>query len=93
MQIRVEVDEEKGVAYVRVSDNGPGIDEGILPRIFAPFYTTKPDGTGLGLALVQKIAVAHNGDAEVESEPGKETVFSLRIPLSSQPPTAHAEWV
>jgi signal transduction histidine kinase len=93
VEIRVERDEDMGVAYVRVSDNGPGIDAGIIPRIFTPFFTTKPDGTGLGLALVQKIAVAHNGDVEVESEPGVKTVVSLRIPLSSQSPTSHAEWV
>jgi PAS domain S-box-containing protein len=93
VEIRVERDEDMGVAYVRVSDNGPGIDAGITPRIFTPFFTTKPDGTGLGLALVQKIAVAHNGDVEVESEPGVKTVVSLRIPLSSQSPTSHAEWV
>ena len=51
----------QGVLRITVTDNGPGIQDGVAARIFTPFFTTKARGTGLGLALVQKIIVTHNG--------------------------------
>jgi PAS domain S-box-containing protein len=54
-------DLEQGLLRITITDNGRGIDPRILPRLFHPFFTTKPQGTGLGLALVQKIIVTHNG--------------------------------
>ena len=61
--VRVEgaLDTAQNQARVSVHDNGPGIDPGARDRIFRPFFTTKKTGTGLGLALVQKIIVTHNG--------------------------------
>ena len=70
---------EGGVRIV-VEDNGPGISAEDLPRIFTPFFTTKARGTGLGLALVQKTAVVHDGQVEVQSEEGRGTTFSLILP-------------
>lgn len=64
---------------IRVIDNGPGIPKDLLSQIFQPFVTTKPDGQGLGLALVSKVAAAHEGLVEVQSVPGR-TVFSLLLP-------------
>ena len=52
-----------------VADNGPGIPERDLPKIFLPFYTTKSEGTGLGLAVVQKVALQHGGSMEARNRP------------------------
>ena len=64
---------------IRVIDDGPGVPKDLMAQIFQPFVTTKREGQGLGLALVSKVAVAHNGLVEVQSEPGR-TVFSLLLP-------------
>ena len=56
-----DVDEERGISNITVDDNGPGIDPAARERVFQPFFTSKRGGTGLGLALVQKIVVFHNG--------------------------------
>jgi len=64
---------------IRIIDNGPGIPKDLLAQIFQPFVTTKPEGQGLGLALVSKVAAAHDGLVEVQSMPGR-TVFSLLLP-------------
>lgn len=62
-----------------IIDDGPGIEKDMLAQIFQPFVTTKPEGQGLGLALVSKVAAAHEGLVEVQSIPGR-TVFSLLLP-------------
>ena len=58
------------VLRVQVTDNGPGIEPALRERVFRPFFTTKRDGTGLGLALVQKIVVTHNGRVQAGPGPG-----------------------
>jgi PAS domain S-box-containing protein len=65
---------------ISVSDNGPGIESGIIPHIFQPFYTTKAHGTGLGLATVHDIVAGMGGIIEVESAPGQGTVFLVTLP-------------
>ncbi len=70
----------QGGARIEVEDNGPGIARQELARIFTPFYTTKERGTGLGLALVQKAAVLHDGRVEVESDEGCGARFTLVLP-------------
>jgi signal transduction histidine kinase len=66
-----------------VCDCGEGIAPESLPKIFEPFYTTKPvgEGTGLGLAAVHGIVANHGGVIEVDSEPGAGTTFSVFLPL------------
>lgn len=59
--IASEVDRDQGVSHITVDDNGPGIEPSARERVFQPFFTSKRSGTGLGLALVQKIIVFHNG--------------------------------
>jgi two-component system sensor histidine kinase FlrB len=66
---------------IRVMDNGPGISAANLEHIFDPFYTTRADGTGLGLAVVRAITHAHQGEIKVESRLQQGTTFILRMPL------------
>ena len=68
-------------AIVEVSDNGRGISDEDLMRIFNPFFTTRPGGTGLGLPAVRRIARAHGGRVDVCSFPGKGSTFTIRLPL------------
>lgn len=65
----VEVTGGQPVQRIAISDNGPGIPPADLSRIFAPFYTTKVNGTGLGLAVVQKIILQHGGSVEARNRP------------------------
>ncbi|HAH31316.1 MAG TPA: hypothetical protein DCL44_03265 [Elusimicrobia bacterium] len=89
----IEVMPERGKVFVRteitasdtvridVEDTGPGIPKETLEKIFAPFFTTKARGTGLGLAVVKKVADRHKGRVEVSSVVGKGTCFKIFIPL------------
>ncbi len=69
-------------AIVEVSDNGRGISEEDLNRIFNPFFTTRPGGTGLGLPAVRRIARAHGGGVVVKSSFGEGSTFTLHLPLN-----------
>jgi signal transduction histidine kinase len=66
--------------WVRVRDNGPGIDEEMLEEVFSPFYTSKQTGTGLGLALSKKVLDAHGGAIEACAAPGGGAEFTLTMP-------------
>ncbi|MHB8899065.1 MAG: sensor histidine kinase [Thermoguttaceae bacterium] len=63
-----------------VTDSGPGLGDEILGRLFEPFVTTKPSGTGLGLTIVERIAEVHGGTIGADNAPGQGARFSLRIP-------------
>jgi signal transduction histidine kinase len=70
-------------AHIRISDTGAGISSGDLHRIFIPFFTTKSRGYGIGLAIVQKILMAHGGDVAVEKSDASGTTFHCRLPIAS----------
>jgi len=73
---------------ITVIDNGPGIPQDALPRLFRPFFTTKVHGTGLGLAVVQKIIVQHGGQVEVRNRPEGGAAFMITLPLPREAPVA-----
>jgi hypothetical protein len=79
--VRVAIFEKKDSAVVTVSDTGRGIGAEHLPNIFRPFYTTKGNGTGLGLSLARRIVEEHHGQIDVESGTGKGTTFSVVLPI------------
>jgi signal transduction histidine kinase len=71
--------DERGKILIRVTDNGPGIPEDVLEKIFIPFYSTKKNGSGIGLSLSRQILRAHGGNIRVASKPEEETIFTLRF--------------
>ena len=66
---------------IRVIDNGCGMSPDVLGKIFEPYYTTKANGTGLGMTMIYKIVKEFSGDIQVESEEGKGTLFTLIFPI------------
>lgn len=66
--------------YIRIEDNGTGIEQEVLDRIFIPFFTTKPTGSGIGLTISRQIMHLHRGTITVSSEPGKGSIFTLLFP-------------
>jgi len=81
--IIVEGAREGGALRVSVIDNGPGLDPKVADRIFRPFFTTKARGTGLGLALVQKIIVTHNGRIHAANSGSGGACMTVTLPLRS----------
>jgi signal transduction histidine kinase len=67
----------RGRVCIQVKDNGPGIPGDVLPNIFVPFYSTRENGSGIGLSISRQIMDLHQGKITVHSVPAKETIFSL----------------
>ncbi|CAA6603655.1 Signal transduction protein [Rhodospirillaceae bacterium LM-1] len=72
-----------GKLLIEVEDNGAGIPEEVLAHLFDPFFTTKSSGTGLGLWITYRLVSRMNGEIEVESEPGKGSLFRVKVPSKS----------
>jgi len=81
--VRVVIGSKDDCARVTVTDNGRGIPEQQLSQIFRPFYTTRGNGTGLGLSLVRRIVEEHHGRISVTSEVGKGSTFEVLIPFTA----------
>lgn len=79
-QIRVEAGKEAAFSFIQVTDNGEGIPENRMEEIFTPFYSTKKEGSGIGLPLSRRIMQLHGGELNVNSEPGEGTVFRMTFP-------------
>jgi signal transduction histidine kinase len=82
IQVESRIDPALNTSMIAVDDNGPGIPPTDRERIFRPFFTTKRNGTGLGLALVQKIIVFHNGRIRVARSPLGGARFEISLPLA-----------
>lgn len=82
-EVILEASSSGDSALIEVRDNGPGVSADDLERIFDPYYTTKPDGTGLGLPIVKKVVLEHGGSVECAPREGGGAKFSVRLPLST----------
>ncbi len=80
-EITLQTSLEDGRLVLRIIDNGQGMQPDIAERVFKPYYTTKPGGSGLGLATTRKIIEAHHGTISVASEPMRGTCFTINLPV------------
>ena len=78
-EVTITTRKESNRARITIADNGPGLPAEVQARLFEPDFTTKPGGSGLGLVVVKRIIDQHDGSIEVDSAPGKGTVFSILI--------------
>ena len=78
-EIRIECKADRGKAVIRIRDDGDGIAPELLPHIFDRFFSTRRDGTGIGLALAKEIAALHKGTVRAANDRG--AVFEICLPL------------
>ncbi|HFC97314.1 MAG TPA: response regulator, partial [Thermosulfurimonas dismutans] len=83
--IFIQAEYQDGEVILVIRDTGPGIPREIQSRIFEPGFTTKPAGTGLGLAVVKSVVERYGGEIEVFSLPGEGTTFRIRLPAAERP--------
>jgi len=80
--LTLQTSKQRDKAVITITDNGPGIPEETRTRLFDPFFTNKPKGTGLGLTSTQNIIMNHKGTVHVESEMGEGSVFTIVLPVN-----------
>jgi signal transduction histidine kinase len=83
-RLAMEATRQNGSVALVVTDSGPGIAPERRARVFEPFYSGKPNGTGLGLTIAERIVAAHGGRIEIDSEPGRGTRVTLLFPLEER---------
>jgi len=83
LTIRTRVDAGRR-AGIEIADTGTGLDPQAAERIFEPYYSTTPGGTGLGLALTRRIVRAHGGTIQAAGRPGEGTTFTITLPLAGR---------
>lgn len=81
-EIHIKVYIQEMILFIKITDNGSGIPSNLLEDIFIPFFTTKKDGTGIGLSLSRQIIRMHGGELSVKSQPFHETSFTISLPLN-----------
>ena len=84
LRVTTHTDDERHGVQIEIADTGPGISAAALPYIFEPFYSTKEQGMGLGLAISQRIAHEHGGDIQAVSQVGEGTTFRLWLPAGEK---------
>jgi signal transduction histidine kinase len=77
------VERRDGRIMIAVADTGRGIPPEERGRVFEPFFSRKPGGTGLGLTIVRRIVAAHGGHIDIQSEPGRGTRFTIALPAEA----------
>lgn len=82
--ITLSAERSNNKIYIRISDNGRGMSKEVLDKVFIPFFTTKKNGSGIGLSLTRQIMQAHHGALQVISEEDKGTVFTLLVPVGAK---------
>lgn len=87
-EIRLSLEQVDDVAVIVIADNGPGIPPDVLDRMFQPFVSTKKKGNGLGMAICYGIIEGHKGKIDIDSELGRGTVVTIRLPMRTEEPPA-----
>ena len=82
IRLAMSRDEESGFCVITIADNGPGINKAQLSKIFEPFYTTRKEGSGLGLYIAKQLCEANQAELTVDSEAGEGAYFHIRLPLA-----------
>ena len=82
--IVVHVEDDPAFVAIRIQDRGVGIADDDLPRVFEPFFSKRPGGTGLGLAVSHGIVMAHGGNIEIRSTSGEGTTVTVQLPKIRQ---------
>jgi signal transduction histidine kinase len=82
-ELMIRTDRQQNDAIIQINDTGSGIAPDRLPHIFDAYYSSRPRGSGLGLPTAKKIVEAHSGTIKVDSEPGKGTSFTIRLPIQA----------
>jgi signal transduction histidine kinase len=88
-KLSIDTGVEAGYVWIRFVDNGCGIPEENLEKIFEPLFTTKPKGIGLGLAITKRLVEQNGGKIEVSSQPGQGTTFTVKLPLEKRRQTVN----
>jgi two-component system nitrogen regulation sensor histidine kinase NtrY len=83
--VRTHFDQELSMAFVEVADNGRGINPEDRDRLFEPYFSRRPGGTGLGLTIVSTIVSDHNGFVRLRENPERGVTFVIELPVRSQP--------